>query len=211
MIAEYLGIEYETTMYEVTKKEDGSWDRSAWFDKKFTLGIPFPNLPYLIDGEVKISESMAVLKYLARKGGKCIPTTNEDWAMAENLEGIVNQVRDGFLHVCYMGASPEDWFLKNGKSKLEVLDKFLEGKNWLINSLADPSYLDFFLWEIVDHHVMYKPDVLSGLGNLQAWYERFQGLEAIKKYHSGQNFTKWPINNKMAWGGDVVASELHKF
>lgn len=29
-----------------------------WFQKdKFNLGIPFPNLPYVIDGELKLTES----------------------------------------------------------------------------------------------------------------------------------------------------------
>ena len=32
--------------------------------------MDFPNLPYLIDGEVKLSESWAIAKYIARKYGK---------------------------------------------------------------------------------------------------------------------------------------------
>eukprot|EP01090_Pellita_catalonica_P016786 TRINITY_DN4916_c0_g1_i1.p1 TRINITY_DN4916_c0_g1~~TRINITY_DN4916_c0_g1_i1.p1 ORF type:complete len:136 (+),score=18.63 TRINITY_DN4916_c0_g1_i1:50-409(+) len=41
--------------------------RKLWYDVKETLGLPFPNLPYLIDGDVKITQSNAVLRYVANK------------------------------------------------------------------------------------------------------------------------------------------------
>ena len=34
---------------------------------EFQDGFAFPNLPYLVDGDVKISQSTAMLKYIARK------------------------------------------------------------------------------------------------------------------------------------------------
>lgn len=43
-------------------------------------------LPYLIDGQVKITESMAVLKYIARKHG-LVPNAEKDIIRADILEG----------------------------------------------------------------------------------------------------------------------------
>ena len=40
-----------------------------WAKDKFNLGLDFPNMPYYIDGDVKLTQSMAVLRYLARKHG----------------------------------------------------------------------------------------------------------------------------------------------
>jgi glutathione S-transferase len=36
-------------------------------DEKFTLGLDFPNLPYIIDAEkdVKLTQSMAIMRYVA--------------------------------------------------------------------------------------------------------------------------------------------------
>ena len=31
--------------------------------------LPFGQLPYLVDGDVKVAQSLAILRYLARKGG----------------------------------------------------------------------------------------------------------------------------------------------
>ena len=39
-----------------------TYDRSAWLDKKFTLGFDFPNLPYLEDGDVKLTQTVAIIK-----------------------------------------------------------------------------------------------------------------------------------------------------
>ena len=36
---------------------------------KFKLGLDFPNLPYLIDGNIKVTQSNAILRYLGRKFG----------------------------------------------------------------------------------------------------------------------------------------------
>ena len=38
-----------------------------WYDKKWHLGLDFPNIPYLVDGDVRLSESKSIMKYLCRK------------------------------------------------------------------------------------------------------------------------------------------------
>ena len=40
-------------------------DRDEWFKgDKLTIDCPFPNLPYYVDGNVKLVQSMAILKYI---------------------------------------------------------------------------------------------------------------------------------------------------
>jgi glutathione S-transferase len=34
---------------------------------KETLGIEYPNLPYLFDGETKLTETIAIMQYIAKK------------------------------------------------------------------------------------------------------------------------------------------------
>ena len=41
--------------------------RKAWLDKKDSIGLLFPNLPYFLDGELKITEHMAIHRYIAEK------------------------------------------------------------------------------------------------------------------------------------------------
>ena len=43
------------------------YDRKAWLDDKFKVGLDFPNLPYFTDGDVKVTESKSIMKYIAKK------------------------------------------------------------------------------------------------------------------------------------------------
>nr|ABL09303.1 allergen Aca s 8 [Acarus siro] len=55
----YAGIDFEDKRYS---------DPNEWFGKdKPSLGLDFPNLPYYIDGSVKLTQTQAILRYIARK------------------------------------------------------------------------------------------------------------------------------------------------
>lgn len=61
----YLGVEFEDRMYAAGPAPD--FDRSEWLNEKHTLGLDFPNLPYLIDDGIKLTETAAIMKYLCSK------------------------------------------------------------------------------------------------------------------------------------------------
>ncbi|XP_075469715.1 glutathione S-transferase Mu 1-like isoform X3 [Ascaphus truei] len=69
LLLEYTGTPYEETRYVTGGAPD--YDKSQWLDVKETLGLDFPNMPYLLDGDVKLSQSNAILRYIARKHGLC--------------------------------------------------------------------------------------------------------------------------------------------
>jgi len=61
----YCGVEFEDKMYSLGPLPD--LDRSMWTDIKFNLGMDFPNLPHLFDEDYKITETCAIMKYIAAK------------------------------------------------------------------------------------------------------------------------------------------------
>ena len=67
LLLQYSAAEYEDVVYESGDAPD--YDETCWTDKKFTLGMPFPNLPYLVDGDFKLTQSLAILRYLGNKLG----------------------------------------------------------------------------------------------------------------------------------------------
>ena len=64
MVLKYNDETYEDTVYEFGAKE-GS--KVHWPSHKFKLGLPFPNLPYYIDGNIKLSQSSTILRHLGKK------------------------------------------------------------------------------------------------------------------------------------------------
>lgn len=50
-----------------TTGEAPDYNREEWFNEKPTLGLDFPNLPYLIDNDIKMTQSKAILYYLGEK------------------------------------------------------------------------------------------------------------------------------------------------
>ena len=59
MILKHAGVDFTEKRYE---KSTGEWETD-----KTALGLDFPNLPYIIDGDVKLTESKAVTVYICDK------------------------------------------------------------------------------------------------------------------------------------------------
>ena len=63
----YLGVDFEEDLYEQGDAPD--FDRGQWENVKDSLGLRFPNLPYMIHGNVKLSEANSIMRYIAAKFG----------------------------------------------------------------------------------------------------------------------------------------------
>ncbi len=88
LILAYTGSTWENITYKTNE---------SWFDKdKKELGLVFPNLPYLIDGDFKLTESRAINLYVVKKSGKTelLGKTLEDQARVESIIGVNADVRN---------------------------------------------------------------------------------------------------------------------
>ena len=62
----YSKVEYETVEYEQGGPPE--FNKDCWLvDAKFSLGLDFPNLPYIKDGDLNLTETFAIHRYLADK------------------------------------------------------------------------------------------------------------------------------------------------
>jgi glutathione S-transferase len=97
LLLAYTGLDWE----EVTYKEPSQWFGGN--GDKTKLGFDFPNLPYLINGDFKLTESIAIAKYIVRKSDKkdLLGKNAEDEAKIEMvlslLEDIFNPVFSTFF------------------------------------------------------------------------------------------------------------------
>jgi len=93
MMMMYSGTPFKSESYQVTEKAEGGLEFSSWFDKKPALKEknPLINLPYIIDGDVIVTQSNACLSYLGRKTGMMGDNAGEE-AQCEQVANILCDV-----------------------------------------------------------------------------------------------------------------------
>jgi glutathione S-transferase len=178
LLLQYLGVDYEDKQYGFGSGPEPS--RESFFSEKFTLGLDFPNVPYWIDDKIKLTESKAILKYVARtRGPETVPDNAEDQAAADQVEGVATDVRYSLVKVAY-DMMPEDSLEAEVEKKLEYLDKFLSNRKWIVGDKI--TYVDFFLYEVLAQFQKYKKDFLKPYPALENYVNAFESLPQMKEY-----------------------------
>ncbi|XP_063153794.1 glutathione S-transferase Mu 1-like [Candoia aspera] len=181
-----------------------NFDCSQWTSVKQKLGLDFPNLPYLIDGERKITQSNAILRYIARKHKMC-GETEEEMTRVDMLENQLMDFRIAFATLCYSPdfekLKPE--YLELLPGKLKLYSQFLGDRKWFAGKML--SYVDFIAYDLFDAHQMLEPKCLDQFPNLKEFLHRFEALEKIAAYVKSSRCIKTPIFSKCAfWGNKKV-------
>ncbi|XP_040854570.1 glutathione S-transferase Mu 1 isoform X1 [Ochotona curzoniae] len=225
LLLEYTDTSYEEKRYTMGDAPD--YDRSQWLSEKFKLGLDFPNLPYLIDGTHKLTQSNAILRYLGRKHNLC-GETEEEKIRVDILENQAMDVSNQLAEVCYSpdfvsylrpsraslgsmafraGAhscfppqekqKPE--YLKGIPDMLKQFSQFLGEKPWFAGDKI--TFVDFLTYDVLDLHRVFVPSCLEAFPNLKAFVSRFEDLPKISAYIKSNRFLPRPLYTKVAtWG-----------
>ncbi|XP_049736118.1 glutathione S-transferase Mu 1-like isoform X2 [Elephas maximus indicus] len=171
------------------------YDRSQWLNEKFKLGLDFPSLPYLIDGARKISQSNAILRYIARKHDLCGETEEEKIRM-DILENQVMDFRNDLSRVCY---SPDfeklkPQYLEELPDKMRLFSEFLGKRPWFAGDKI--TFVDFLAYDVIERSRIFEPKCLDTFPNLKDFIARFEGLERISAYMKSSRFRPRPVFGK---------------
>uniref|UniRef100_A0A8C0H174 glutathione transferase n=1 Tax=Chelonoidis abingdonii TaxID=106734 RepID=A0A8C0H174_CHEAB len=168
------------------------YDISQWTNEERELGLDFPNLPYLIDGQTKLTQSNAILRYIARKH-KMAGESEEEIQRVDVLENQVMDFRLAFARMCYSPdfekLKPE--YLEQLPGKLKLFSQFLGDRKWFAGEKL--TYVDFLMYDILDQTRLFAPKCLDQLKNLKDFLDRFEALEKIAAYMSSGRYMKAPI------------------
>ncbi|XP_054420786.1 glutathione S-transferase Mu 1-like [Pteronotus mesoamericanus] len=198
LLLEYTDSSYEEKRYTMGDAPD--FDRSQWLSEKFKLGLDFPNLPYLIDGAHKLTQSNAILRYIARKHNLC-GETEEEKIRVDMLENEIMDVRLYTARICY---SPDFEKLKPDiltmlPEKMKLFSQFLGKRSWFAGDKL--TYVDFLAYDVLDTLRMFEPKCLDAFPNLKDFLVRFEGLKKISAYMKSSRFLPTPVYSKPAmWG-----------
>jgi len=217
MMVMYRNVPLQAECYDVkeTPTKDG-FDRSSWLSVKEGLRAknPLINLPYVIDGDLVISQSNACFMYLGRKLN-LLGSNEVEHCYCEQLLCEVMDLRNNVVRFAYgrsMEAAPWLESIATKGSSLDKLNTWLERKysSWTDNTNLffvgnDATAPDFHIWEMCDQLRLTAtfskcPDPLAAYPALSQFHKAFAALPGNQRYMQSK-LAQLPCNNLMAGFG----------
>ena len=180
-----------------------------WMDFKPQLDpiVHFPNLPYLLDGEVAISQSNTILKYLGRKYNLLGEPSS-----AYLIDLVLDEMADFDKQVtgpCYRDFASLKPFCEQALPGVLTHWARLLGDKGYLTGLAGPSsdvltVADLKLYEtlrklrIIEAEKMIGTSALAAFPSLLGFLDRVEGTPALKTYMASDAFLARPLNNAHA-------------
>lgn len=142
----YCGIDFEDKLYECGDAPD--FDKTCWTDVKETLGMEYPNLPYLIDGETKLSETVAIMQYVARKYKPALLGANSaEVGRIHMLLDKVANLKGKATFPCYTTGDAEAT-IDECRPILAKIVECMGDSEWIAG--PNLTWLDFYFAELLD-------------------------------------------------------------
>ena len=179
IMLEEVGLEYNVHPINITKDEQ--------FSPEFLAVSPNNKIPAIVDTDTGLSlmESGAILMYLANKTAKLMPPPGEEhWRVVEWLMwqmGGFGPMLGQAHHFHRFNAGkypyPEERYTKEARRLYGVLDKRLEGRDFIggAYSIADIATFPWaarFEWQGID---------LGEYPNVRRWYTTVAARDAVKR------------------------------
>lgn len=192
----YAGVDFEDKMYPCGDAPD--FDRSSWTDVKHTMGMEYPNLPYLIDGETKITETMVIMQYVAKKWRpELLGKTSAEMGRVNMIAAQVHSLKMMATGPCY-GSGDADAIIESCRPPLQKLVEVMGDNDWLAG--PNLTWVDFYFAELVELLDAISTGAFKGeFPALEAYTDRFFKLPNLAEaWADDSKLMKAPFNNKMA-------------
>ena len=198
----HLNVPFTDKQY--TQGPGPEFSREEWYSVKPTMDLAFPNLPYLLtpEGEPNLTQSTAILRYLARKYDPSL-LGGDDLGVAAKVDMGVAQAVDFRSAYTGMGYSPNYeerkavYFAGPLQAKLDKWEAFVEGP---FVAGEQVTLVDFLLY-----------DALFVLGEMEegvvdparfpkcvALMAAFEALDGVAAYLQSDAYFARPVNNVSA-------------
>jgi len=187
-------LEYFGVPYTETRKEISEWEN--WLKEKPTLGLDFPNLPYIVDGDFKLSESMALLQYVALKAKQpqALGGDDIDRIKVTEMLGVLLDVKEAIFNVLWRDASTDEAKRKENfvkcKEKFDYFGKLLGDKEFLLGYITIPDFFLFYMLDLVN--LIDAKEFESYNDPIKNYYKKFANLPQIKAYRETEAFKSLP-------------------
>jgi len=162
------------------------------------MDLEFPNLPYLIDGETKITETIGIMQYIAKKYRPALLGANAaEMGRISMLADKVLALKGNATKACYMVGDAEA-IIDEARPVLAKIVEAMGDSDWIAG--ANLTWLDFYFAEILDMlHEISDGLFYAEFQSLQGYWDRFVSLPNLgDAWTDDSKLMKAPFNNKMA-------------
>jgi len=186
-LLEYVDADFELVKYE----------GQDWAEAKEKLGLDFPNLPYLVDGDLKFSESQAIIRYICNKyNPKLLGVDLKEKAIVDQLAFAISDYKGNVTGHCY-GSGDLEAVHKYVLEKTKRISSFLGQKKFLIGDHV--TFADFLLFEYAELcDYLLKGKFFEEFPNLKSHHNHMLTLPKFGEFVKSDRFTKRPFNGKSA-------------
>lgn len=194
-LLEYCNVPYEGEYY--VQGDGPEFSRDDWLSKKFTLNLDFPNIPYIIDGELRITESLAILRYICKKWSpELLGKSDHDYAHVDMLIGVIKDFYGIVISHCY-GSGDKNAILNIAKERLPQLVKYLGDKKYLIGDYV--TYVDFYFYEFLELlNFISDGQIIIDYPTLKDYKKSIESLDSMVRHMKSDQYVQRPFNNKIA-------------
>jgi glutathione S-transferase len=182
-----IGVDYELVRVDHDAPDDAS--------AEYRRLNPSGRVPTLEDGELVLTESAAILLYLADKHPEARLAPDGDRAQFYRwLVYLTNTVQPALLRFFYPerygGEGVQEKAVEELRRDFERIDGELEGREWLVG--AHRTAADLFLFMLTRWGRRLDPPAWD-LPNLRAHFERTYGLPGVRRMidEQGLEMPEW--------------------
>ena len=209
MIFGYWGIkargEASRLLMAYTKqeyKEENPESNEEWYKKKYTLDFEFPDLPYLVDGDLRLTQSQTIFRYIAERSGdsSLLGSTPKERARISMYVDVLEELFN--VNFKTMGTEDHLAVYKDVLEKtivpyLTQLEKTASADKFLLGDLTVCDFKLYVAREIIGlwASCLKLEDPFSSCKKLLAIVDRFEQIPAIREYHDsdkGKNSFEYP-------------------
>jgi GST-like protein len=183
ILLEELGVPYAVHPVDLGKKEQ--------FSPEFTLISPGNRIPAIVDGDLALMESGAIMMYLAEKHGRFTLAGSERWRMIEwlmwqmgGLGPMLGQAHHFLKHNPGRSDYAEERYRAEARRLYDTLDRRLHGRDYVAGEgRGEYSIADMAIWPWISRFEWQQVD-LGAYPAVRDWYLRLAERPAVQRgYH----------------------------
>jgi glutathione S-transferase len=175
----HLGVEFEDKMYK--EGAGPEYDTEDWLQEKHTYGLEWPNIPYFITADLKVTNSYTILRMICRKyKPEYLGRNLKEQADAETLMIQLYDINVALTKPMYYDSF--DWAEGVQKSRIFVTAMLAQKGERRFAVSDEPTYVEFFMYEYIAKIKYLEPDLYAEFPALEPYFQVLSSLENMDKY-----------------------------